>query len=583
MMKSTSVLSAALLLFRGASAKCYNTSIHPSVVDDVQGVTYKGLNRNGIEVFLGIPYGEDTGGANRFKRPTAYTPERGSVITAQSYGPSCPQPTYASDPPFFYSNVTEISEDCLNLVLGRPKGTTKDSHLPVMVYIHGGSFFTGANVEVTEQPDGLVKESIQNGLPVIEVGINYRLGAFGFANSDALQAEGSTNAGLRDQRLAIEWVHDHIDQFGGDPEKITIFGQSSGGLAIGMQIMAYGGSKPVPFSQGICESQALEPGITGNFTRDAMQALVDYLGCNKTELNSAETIECLRSFDTVTLFNASSETHISDFAHNIGDTWLPAVDGDFLPAAPSELIKQGRFANVTTMVLWCDGDLNVFLDTSIQTNQDTYDLIQDYQPAMTSANVDKLLSLYDVSEFPADEAAGLSSEFYRAARIVRDILMTCQPMHYAEAIASRGNAVYLVDWNQTISDQVIKALWNETGFGVIHTSDLEYVFGNISALDPGGIPFHVSAADHALVSRGSRSWSTFATTGSPSLDDHDTFVGFTPAFPGNDQVNVFVAGGPSEGLSPIDGPGANPALEVQKIRERCAFINSEEIIKQLQY
>ncbi|KAI0157771.1 putative lipase [Xylariaceae sp. FL1272] len=557
-MKSASVLSVALLLFHEASATCYNTSVHPTVVDDIQGVTYEGLNRNGIEVFLGIPYGEDTGGANRFRRPTAYKPARG--------------PIYSADPPFFYTNVNEVSEDCLNLVLGRPKGTTKDSRLPVMVYIHGGSFFVGSNVEVSQQPDGLVKESFKNGLPVIEVGINYRLGAFGFANSDALQAEGSTNAGLRDQRLGIEWVRDHVDQFGGDPNKITIFGQSSGGLAIGMQIMAYGGSKPVPFQQGICESQALEPGITGNFTMDAMKALVDYLACNATDLNSAETIECLRSFDTATLFNASSETHLSDFAHNVGDTWLPAVDGDFLPAAPSELIKQGRFANITTMVLWCDGDLNVFLPTSIQTNQETYDLIQAYQPAMTPDNVDKLLSLYDVSEFPADEAAGLSSEFYRASRITRDILMTCQPIYNAEAIASRGNAVYLVDWNQTISDQ-----------GVIHTSDLEYVFGNISALDPGGIPFHSSAADYALVSTESRPWSTFATTGSPSLDGHDTLVGLTQAFPENDRVNVFVAGGPREGFSPIDGPGARPALEVQKLRERCTFINSEEIIKQLQY
>src|ERR1700761_6922218 len=93
---------------------------------------------------------------------------------------------------------------------------------------------------------------------------------FGFAQTDALLKDGSTNAGIRDQRLAIEWVHQNIAAFGGDPNKITIHGQSSGGLAIGMQILAYGGAKPQPFQQGICQSQALEPGITGNSTRTSM-------------------------------------------------------------------------------------------------------------------------------------------------------------------------------------------------------------------------------------------------------------------------------------------------------------------------
>lgn len=554
------------------------------MVDDKNGVTYEGLNRNGIEVFLGIPFGEDTSGANRFKPPRPHTPARGSVVNAKSYGPACPQEVGDASPPFSYTAVTEVSEDCLNLIIGRPEGTTQQSKLPVMVWIHGGSFWSGQNREVATAPDGMVLESIENGLPVIMVAINYRLGLFGFAQSDALGAEGSLNAGLRDQRLALEWVQDHIGQFGGDPDKVTIFGQSSGGLAVGMQIMAYGGSKPVPFKQGICESQANEPGITANFTIDAMQLVVDTVGCNKTALHSAETVDCLRGFDTETLLTASINTYVADIAHNIGDIWLPAVDGDFLPAAPSQLIKEGRFGKVTTMIGWCENDLTAFTDTSIATDAQVHDFVQTYIPTMTSANVAALLDLYPISSFRADEAAGLSAQFYRAAQIFRDILMVCQPLSYASALAARGNAVYLYDWNQTVSDQVIEGLTGETGYGVIHTSDLEYVFGNLSVYDDGEYPFHASPADLALVSRGSRSWSTFASTGKPGdLKGPDTFAGFTVAFPGKDEIDVFVAGGPHEGLSPIDGPRALEALKVQGLREKCAFINSDEIIEQLRY
>lgn len=101
--------------------------------------------------------------------------------------------------------------------------------------------------------------------------------------------------------------------------------------------------------------------------------------------------------------------------------------------------------------------------------------------------------------------------------------------------------------------------------------------------DNGDYPFKTTAEDYALASRGSKSWSTFASTGKPSSQCRDTFKGFTTAFPGDDQVEVFIAGGPHEGLSAIDGPNAKDVLKAQKLRERCAFINSDEIIEQLRY
>ncbi|KAI1774945.1 carboxylesterase family protein [Hypoxylon cercidicola] len=591
-------LFSALLLCGGAVATAGGgpggrPGCEPVVFDPDSKVKYRGIRRNGIEVFLNIPYGQGTGGANRFKPPRAFAPRPGSTIDARSYGPACPQPLSNDTAPLAVSSVSEISEDCLNLNVARPSGMHGHHHhrglLPVLVYIHGGGFWSGQNRELTIAPDGMILESVANGLPIIHVAMNYRLGVFGFAQSDALKSEGSENAGLRDQRLAIEWVRDNIAYFGGDPEKITISGQSSGGLAVGMQIMAYGGAKPAPFQQGICESQALEPGITANFTINAFRLVAEAAGCNASELHTPETIACLRSLDTAAVQGAAESTYVSDIAHNIGDIWLPVVDGDFLPEAPSMLLDTGKFANVTTMMGWCEDDVAYFTDTAIATPEDTRAFVQSYVPTVSPANVDALLSLYPPAEFAPNPAANLSAEFYRASRVFRDILMVCEPVRYAAVLAAAGNTAYLYDWNQTILDPIIAASGGPSGLGVVHTSEFAYVWGNLSHYDLAGNGFAPTPADHALVRRGSRSWSTFVSTGKPGLGGRDTFQGFGPALPagadgGSDQAwSLFVAGGPDEGFSAVDGPGSKPAVAAQKLRERCKYINSAEIIEQIRF
>ncbi|KAH9901809.1 acetylcholinesterase [Xylariomycetidae sp. FL2044] len=596
----------------------------PTAYDATRGVTYQGLERDGIEMFINIPFGQDTGGANRFRPPVPFVPAANSTVVAQEEGPACPQALNALTGPNALSNVTFISEDCLNLNVGRPRGTKEGDALPVMVFIYGGGFWVGFDNDLRQAPGGLVQQSVANGMPVIDVNFNYRLGVFGFAKSDALQAEGSTNAGLRDQRLALEWVRDNIAHFGGDPSRVTIFGQSSGGLAVGMQIMAYGGERPVPFQRAICESQALEPGITGNFTSDAWARVVEYTNCSGAATGGRggegggggegeEDLDCLRALDTQALYDASEATFQGEVGDNIGDIWLPAVDGDFLPAAPSALVREGRFAGDLSAVAvgWCEDDLAPFTDRSIATEADTRAFMGAYLPGMRGATLDALLALYPSGEFAANATAGLSAQFYRAARIWRDVLMVCMPVGFAEAIAKKKNnnnnnnntdvfaeegktSVYLYDWNQTVLGPAYDAA-GRTGVGVFHTADLEYVFGNLSVYNhTPAYPFAPSAADYALAGRGSRSWSTFATLGRPGLEGHDTFVGWAPAFPDagaeeeeEDQMketwSVFVAGGPHEGLSAVDGDAATEEIARQRLGERCAFLNSDEVIAQLNY
>lgn len=220
-------LSAVCL---AVSVRCFQTTDHrPSACNDVTSVTFNGLYKDQVEAFLGIPYAQDTGGQHRFKPPRPYSFDNGSSISAQSPGPACPQELGAQTLPLYLGNITEISEDCLRLNVNRPNGTNAGDKLPVMVYIHGGSFYSSSKDDPTAQPGGLILESVENGHPVIHVAMNYRLGAFGFAASEALGQEGSLNAGLLDQRLALDWVKANIATFGGDPDNITIHGQSSGG------------------------------------------------------------------------------------------------------------------------------------------------------------------------------------------------------------------------------------------------------------------------------------------------------------------------------------------------------------------
>jgi carboxylesterase type B len=172
-----------LLAARGVATAATRDAVPPTVFDSVHNVTYVGLERNGIEIFLNIRYGQDTSGSNRFRPPRPNTLEPGTIVNAMEYGPACPQKLRESNNPTELSTISHVSEDCLNLNIARPKGlkpaTAADGGsalLPVMVYIHGGSYFVGWNGDLSIAPDGLVRQADENGTPVLHVAMNYRLG-----------------------------------------------------------------------------------------------------------------------------------------------------------------------------------------------------------------------------------------------------------------------------------------------------------------------------------------------------------------------------------------------------------------------
>ena len=314
-------------------------AVAPQVVLGDQ-TTYEGALSGEIEHFQNIKYAE----AQRFAPPEIYSPQKGSFIDASSPGPACPQIKDALPP--FFAETTNISEDCLNLRIARPTGTTKDSKLPVVVHIYGGGVIKGSAYDPHFNPDKLLSIAATNQKPVIYVAINYRVTIFGFARLPILKELRSLNLGMRDQRAAFDWVKTYISAFGGDPDKVTSFGTSSGGTFSSLQLMAYGGERGVPFNQ--IWSMSGPPGTAINITSDATiahtLAVSKRLGCGSELEDEQKILQCLRNVPMEKLVDVAM-TYSRENHPPLGlFTFIPSVDDDFIPERTSALYEAGRFS-----------------------------------------------------------------------------------------------------------------------------------------------------------------------------------------------------------------------------------------------
>ncbi|KAF2103990.1 prolyl oligopeptidase-like protein [Rhizodiscina lignyota] len=595
------------------------TQATPYVHDPRHNLSYQGVVTSpGIETFFGIPYGVSTCGSNRFTAPKTFVPPARHVFNATAPGDSCPQIVDVFSE--LQGFITGISEDCLNLNVARPAGRKSgEGLLPVMVWIYGGinlltsrkgGLNTGSASLTSTTPDGMIRQSVENGLPVLYVAMNYRLGIFGFATSEALRGSKSLNLGLKDQRLALEWVQSNIAAFGGDPNRVTIFGQSSGALSVGLQIIAYGESRPTPFHSAIIQSTALEPGMASNISFNATAAIAVIAGCldgpsasafsPKSASQSPAVISCLRSRSVESLLNATAIFADETAANNDGDIFLPTVDQDFLPTRASEILSSGKFPRMPLILGWDENDATLFTARSIKTPADTRAFISTFYPYLTSSIISELLDLYPSTDFQPNVTAGLSAEFYRSAEISRDIFFVCPSIFFGGAMAKKYSTsstvgpaecveppVYLYDNNQIITSNLFAA-FNMSGLGVLHGSELSYLTGNLSlsnftALGIPGFTFSPSAEDYVLEKQYPRSWTSFAWRDTPTLQGKDTLPGWKSAFPeGKGDGDVYVIGGEGEELGGMNGQ-YNTAIAKERLGQKCALLNRADVIKQLMY
>lgn len=329
----------------------YNTHVVNTKLGPISGISKK-YGSKWVDQFLGVPYAEPPVGLLRFEKPVEKQPWTNTLM-ATRYPSPCTQP-----------NNPKASEDCLYLNVYVPENTTVWDKKVVMVWIHGGAYITGTSSD----KDGSYLALHGN---VILVTINYRLGLFGFLSTEDENSPG--NYGLWDQVLAIKWVHENIEAFGGDSKRICIFGESAGGYSVGLQII-------LPINKGrfncaICESGTVTSprAVAVDAGRVARRAgkLVD---C-PTENGTKELVICLKSVQANDLLNIQYKAYQeinrhTDFLNRLG----PVVDGELLTDTPLNLLKK---TNSTSYKMF--NDLNLIVGSNSMEGSLIYELILDLQ------------------------------------------------------------------------------------------------------------------------------------------------------------------------------------------------------------
>ncbi|OTB03146.1 hypothetical protein M426DRAFT_180483 [Hypoxylon sp. CI-4A] len=332
---------------------------------------------------------------------------------------------------------------------------------PVLVWIHGGGFTFGSK-NYYGNPAGLIARSQRGGKDgMIVVSINYRLGMFGWLGIDA-----PPNIGLHDQRLALEWVREHISLFGGDPEKVTAMGQSAGASSIVHHITARGGRKAAPFRAAIPLSAAFQFNI--DFLAGYDDTLAEATRQVGTTVGSVNELREL-SAERLASINQGTITKAPIGTFGFG----PVVDGTYVTKLPQILLYEGKFAsNVTILTGHTTNESVPFLPANILTSEDVEAYVKDSIPAASRGIITELLN--DPLLYPDyfDGSHPWRTEFERAARLISDIGFACMSQFLSTATEARDNQAY--DYVFTYPPA-----W--------HANDVPYVFfnGDISSLDNG--------------------------------------------------------------------------------------------------
>lgn len=458
--------------------------------------TYEGLYAPTFDqdIFLGIPYAQDTSGVNRFRIPQALNETWTGARDAKNYSNACPDPELEED------GLYGMSEDCLSINIVRPAGynASTDGALPVLFWIHGGSYQVGTSGLSSYNLSYIVQRSVEIGRPLLAASINYRKGAWGNMYSQELAGSGNTNLALRDMRHALAWVSENIAAFGGDQSHVTIWGESSGSFAVGQLLLTYGGRTDGLFHASIQESgSASTAWYNGtDWYQPLYESIVDAVNCT----DAIDTVECLRSVPYETLYPYMQTA--------VGPGFYPTVDGDIVPNYPTVLLAEGRFAHVPHLygTNSDEGTDNApsGIDTDDQLFQFLYTGVGFGFPAST---VRQIMALY-----PDDPAQGIPLntgterfaergwQYKRVAAIVGDIFYHAPRWNDARYYAQynpNDTFVYRFNtrgWvqvagtntsNVSVScvDEVCGTL-NAAAKGVAHATELAFVFDNPAKTGP---------------------------------------------------------------------------------------------------
>jgi len=413
-----------------------------------------GLGGAAVERFSNIPFAAPPVAALRFRAPQK-ADLRAQTYGAQSIGPGCLQPAAQS---LFTSSPATQSEDCLQLNIWQPAVSESAELLPVMLWIHGGGLTIGSAT------DQISSRLVYDGSAfakkgVVLVSINYRLGAFGFMApramvGEALDQPAAGNYGLLDQIAALKWVRDNISQFGGDPNLVTIFGESAGGVSA-CALLA------VPAARGLFARAISQSGncLRAPNSNEAALSQGDRIAANAGCANIANQRGCLRALSAPALLAASNAV-VNLTGTVVGETYGLNLDGFMLTESPAAAIAGGRGAPVPYM-------LGVNDDESTSTNPASGlpGTAEGYQALVRSqfpTIAGLVLAQYPVENYPTPQRA------YQD--IVDDLRFTCANRRAAADHAAFGNRVYHYALTQILPDAQLAPLES------FHGIDIPFLF-----------------------------------------------------------------------------------------------------------
>ena len=496
-----------LFLYAPYDHECLNSEItgdydKAHAVKCVNG-TFVGTEENGVASWLGIPFAKPPVGVRRFKAPE-YVDESDRVFEARYYGKRCYGQSEGGD----YIQ-TLASEDCLNLNIW-VNTDDKTEKKPVMVWIHGGAYVDGSGCQACYSGANLVQAHSD----IIMVNINYRLNMYGFMDFSSVPGgENFKTApcnGLLDQAMALRWVHENIAAFGGDPDNVTIFGQSAGGGSVSIlpvmkeanqyfqKVIAQSGSTTLAFPVG-CEA-----------AQGKTKALLEYTGCKTMDDIMALSEEALQKA----------------YVKAVGKfTSCPYYGTEVLPEAPIELYKKGYAKHISIMAGSTADEARLFMG----------------QGPMLSMEEQKKFAQRAVGDaVPClkEEDRKYYDEFHRVCRFQEPGLVETEfmnelmfrvPMLNQLDVQSAFNNTFCYYWSYPSSKPDI---------GAPHSVEIIFVFndrgaGTRSAFNGTNIADEIFTAVQ-------QTWTNFARCGNPSTDQIDW-----KAYSADDQ-NVMVIAGPGD-------------------------------------
>jgi len=473
-MTSLLVPVAAALLFTSVQAA------NPTVKLD--NATFQGFTSGNVNSYLGIPFAEPPVGNLRFQLPVPIAYPVGT-FDATSFGPSCPQQSIHLPLPdlglstdvinaltdLVFRVIEPDSEDCLTINVITPGHIPSGTKLSVVVWIFGGGFEFGGSS--TYDGNVIVQRSIDLGEPVVYVSMNYRVSLFGFLASQEVKDAGVGNLGLHDQRQALRWVQKYISQFGGDPTKVTISGESAGAISVSLQMLTNGGNTEGLFRGAFMQSGSPIP--VGDITHGQKfyDAVVREVGC----ASSVDTLACLRTIPYETLHAAmDSSPGIFSF-QSLDLTWLPRTDGVFLTDNPQALVAEGSVARIPIVTGDCDDEGTIFslANLNVTTEQDVRQYINTiYVPTGTADEINGLLAVYPAditqgSPFGTSILNALTPEFKRLAAIQGDLVFQAPRRYFINQISGKQDIWVFLN----------KRLKLTPFLGSFHGSDLLNTYG----------------------------------------------------------------------------------------------------------